>query len=49
MQLLGSLGIAVLALAVGSQILQYLWLLGILSLLWFLMAAAAFVLAIVAW
>ncbi|WZO52322.1 alkaline shock response membrane anchor protein AmaP [Microbacterium sp. LWH7-1.2] len=46
-QLLGSFGIAALAFAVGSQILQYLWLFGILSLLWFLMAVAAFVLAIV--
>lgn len=46
-QLLGSLAIAGLAFALGPQILQFLWLFGLLSLLWLGMIIAAFVLAIV--
>ncbi|MBW9120588.1 DUF2510 domain-containing protein [Microbacterium trichothecenolyticum] len=46
-QLLGGLTVIAIGLAAGPQVLQYLWLFSILSLLGFLMTIAAFVLAIV--
>ncbi|MGX5771330.1 hypothetical protein ACWKWN_11305 [Microbacterium trichothecenolyticum] len=46
-QQLGGLTVIAIGLAAGPQVLQYLWLFSILSLLGFLMTIAAFVLAIV--